>query len=122
MFRTRRPGVQEGNAMDEIMAYETKLSRGAATAEDKLRYEAACRLLGIRGPVISTARQTSSADIDVKDSAPTISYMINSASLDEDCWGAIKVIGVVFLLFALSCVLTVLLVGAANSFISLAHP
>ena len=52
MFRTRRLGVQEGNAIEDIMAYETKLERGTATAEDKLTYDAACRVFGRQGSII----------------------------------------------------------------------
>ena len=120
MFRTRRPGVQEGNAMDEILAYQTKLERGLATPDDTMRYEASCRLLGIRSTIVTAAQPASHLDVDAQSSTPTIG-MVNSADF-EGYWGAIKVVGAVFLLFALCCVAVVLLTTAVNSFVSLAHP
>jgi len=120
MFRTRRRGVQEGNAIDTVVAFEMKLKHGTITTDDQAKYEDACRLLGVRGVTTSPADQAPQRDVQEGDT-PAISALINPPGL-EGYWGAIKVIGTVFLLFAMCTLMLLGLVAVMHDFVSLAHP
>lgn len=121
MFRTRRLGVEEGNAIDTIMAYETKVERGIATAEERLAYEAARRVLGAgRGPKTATASPVQDG-AEEGNALPSFNHMVNPVS--PGSYGdALIVIGAVFVLFALSFVLLFVLTQAIGGLVSLAHP
>jgi hypothetical protein len=119
MYRRRHLGVKEGNAIEDIVAFEMRQKRGVATSADKLAHDRACQLLGIRrtaSNIVHPAFQGSVPHI-----YPPVSNIINPIDFRE--WGqAFKLVGAVFLLWALGCILLYMVVAAANGLASFAYP
>lgn len=122
MYRKRRLGVKEGNAIEDIVAFEMRQKRGVATTADKLAHDRACQFLGIKKTATNAVHPAFQGDVqDLGDDVLPINYIVNQTGL-KGIWLTLKFVGVLFAIWALGCVLIYMVAWSMYGLVSLAHP
>lgn len=121
MYRRRHLGVKEGNAIEDIVAFEMRQKRGVATTADKLAHDRACQVLGLRRTTAGNIVHPAFRPPAPNNSPVVYNHMVSSTSFN-DYWHALKLVGAVFLLWALSCILLFMVVTAVRGLVSFAYP
>lgn len=123
MYHKRRLGVKEGNAIEDIVAFEMRQKRGEATTADYLAFNKACQHLGINQTATNIVHPAFRGKAESTDEQPVppMNYIVNASTLSE-YWCALKLVGAFFVIWALGCVLLYILMKAVEGLVLFAHP